>query len=165
MFVDGNAEEASTMPRTGELILIGISVSMFIILMLSQTIWTMGHDNPAPLHNAQVVLGDTYGLIPANLPLLQWIQYKERAPIWGCGIRTQKNGGCWDSRLNLENLQWKITLYTSTGGKWRVAVILTIQYQDYIRIRCGIMSHRQIKYRPASDLLFKPCRFSAAPRL
>jgi len=66
MFVDGNAEEASTMPRTGELILIGISVSMFIILIISQTIWTRGHDNPAPLQHAQVVLGYADGLIPAG---------------------------------------------------------------------------------------------------
>ena len=59
------------MTRTGELILIGISISMFITLIISQTIWTRGHDNPDPLQHAQVVLGDTNGLIPANLPLLQ----------------------------------------------------------------------------------------------
>lgn len=59
------------MTRTGELILIAISISMFITLMISQTIWTRGYDNPNPLQqHAQAVLGDTNGLIPANLPLL-----------------------------------------------------------------------------------------------
>jgi hypothetical protein len=59
------------MTRTGELILIAISISMFITLIISQTIWTRGHDNPNSSQNAQVVLGDTYRLIPANQPLLQ----------------------------------------------------------------------------------------------
>ena len=59
------------MTRTGELILIAISISMFITLIISQTIWTRGHDNPDPLQNSQVMLGETDGLILANLPLLQ----------------------------------------------------------------------------------------------
>ena len=59
------------MTRTGELILIAISISMFITLIISQTIWTRGHDNPTPSQIAQVVLGDTDGLIAANQPFLQ----------------------------------------------------------------------------------------------
>jgi len=44
---------------------------MFITLIISQTIWTRGHDNPTPSQIAQVVLGDTDGLIAANQPFLQ----------------------------------------------------------------------------------------------
>ena len=55
------------MPRTGELILIGISISMFITLIISQTIWTRGQDEHGPLQqHDQVVLGYADGLIPAG---------------------------------------------------------------------------------------------------
>jgi len=58
--VDGDAEEASTMTRTGELILIAVSVSVFFALIISQTNWTRGHDKPAPLQqHDQIVLTET----------------------------------------------------------------------------------------------------------
>ncbi|MEN8204861.1 MAG: hypothetical protein ABFS24_02500 [Pseudomonadota bacterium] len=55
------------MTRTGELVLIGVSITVFIALIISQTIWTREHDKPGQLqqHN-QVVLGDTAQLPPAS---------------------------------------------------------------------------------------------------
>ena len=55
------------MTRTGELILIGVSISMFITLIISHTIWTGGPDKTGLLQqHDQVVLGDSDGLLPAN---------------------------------------------------------------------------------------------------
>ena len=63
---DGDAEEAATMTRTGEGVLIGVSISiLLIVLILSQTDWAKGPDIPGQLqHPGQVVLADADGLIP-----------------------------------------------------------------------------------------------------
>ena len=63
---DGDAEEAATMTRTGEGVLIGVSISILLIaLILSQTDWAKGPDNPGQLqHPSQVVLADADGLNP-----------------------------------------------------------------------------------------------------
>ena len=64
--VDGDAEEATTMTRTGEGILIGVPITILLIfLIISQTDWAKGPGNPSQLqHSSQVELADADGLIP-----------------------------------------------------------------------------------------------------
>jgi len=50
------------MTRTGEGVLIGVSITLFIVLIISQTDWPTGPDNPSQLqHPGQVVLIDADG--------------------------------------------------------------------------------------------------------
>lgn len=64
--VDGDAEEATTMTRTGEGILIGVSIcTLFIALVISQTDWARGAGNPSQLQRpSQVERADADRLIP-----------------------------------------------------------------------------------------------------
>ena len=65
-YVYGDAEEATTMTRTGEVILIGVSIGILLIcLIISQTDWRRGQGNPGQLqHPGQVVLAGADGLVP-----------------------------------------------------------------------------------------------------
>ena len=50
------------MTRTGEGILIGVSITLLIALFISQTDWAKGPGNPSQLqHPSQVVLADAVG--------------------------------------------------------------------------------------------------------
>ena len=62
--VDGDAEEATTMTRTGEGILIGVPITILLIfLIISQTDWAKGPGNPSQLqHPSQVGLADADGM-------------------------------------------------------------------------------------------------------
>jgi hypothetical protein len=56
------------MTRTGELMLLGVSITVLIVLIISQTIWIREQDKPSPSHDL-VMLGDANWQIPANQPL------------------------------------------------------------------------------------------------
>ena len=64
--VYGDAKGAATVTRTGEVILIGVSISVLLVaLIISQTDWGRGAGNPGQLqHPVQVVLAGADGLVP-----------------------------------------------------------------------------------------------------
>ena len=57
--VNGDAEEAATMTKTGERILIGVPITLLIILFISQIDWAKGPGIHGQLQDpGQVVLTD-----------------------------------------------------------------------------------------------------------